>query len=606
MTHTDKKLQGGPNALVISGDNLDQSQDNEEQKDVMVDRKEGGYNLMNMFKDVRPTPESSNGAPVNVGKRKKSVTIFGQRRSSDPAGVKLATLPGGTGRETGGAKFGIQQQPVVLEESLQASHLADNAGVRPEAGTETGSKTQTAFGPTQSSREAKTFGSAAKSPSSQTQMQAHDLSCPPEVGPNPELRASLTNKSSDGNTPVPAPTSLPIPSPVLSRPTSKMTEKDEEEKKQEVNSPGPLQTSTPIAPAPGSITGFTPIRSAPQLEPCSSAGPPATHTPPGPSSTPSPDLNPDLRASLASVSLGSSTPSSFLVKTPSSVSSLKTPTSPPVLTPSPKLPQSFKGTPSENTKSASLSPSPASTPSLKLSSVPVMPSQSPIPPLSLGKSPSPLPAYTPSPVLPSSPKLTTMPVSQQTISSSAVPPTHPPGSSPRLTVRSDSVASLKSLTEGHVATAPKSSTEKELEGTTTLKPDEKTGSVTVGILKKDKLSNMMGDFKGIAPSDGLSEDRLSSLPPSPSTSVFPSSSLGSRISTVKASPNSQREFSVVTMVEEEKPSVSTESQTAETSELGTTGGQKEDPSTALVGLTVSQDKDDMVEMEDIQDCKVKQ
>uniref|UniRef100_A0A667WMX1 RELT like 2 n=1 Tax=Myripristis murdjan TaxID=586833 RepID=A0A667WMX1_9TELE len=123
VTHTDKKLQGGPNALVISGDNLDQSQDNEEQKDVMVDRKEGGYNLMNMFKDVRPTPESSNGAPVNVGKRKKSVVIFGQRRSSDPAGVKLATLPGGTGRETGGVKFGIQQQPVVLEESLQASHL---------------------------------------------------------------------------------------------------------------------------------------------------------------------------------------------------------------------------------------------------------------------------------------------------------------------------------------------------------------------------------------------------------------------------------------------------------------------------------------------------
>ncbi|XP_029918612.1 RELT-like protein 2 [Myripristis murdjan] len=593
VTHTDKKLQGGPNALVISGDNLDQSQDNEEQKDVMVDRKEGGYNLMNMFKDVRPTPESSNGAPVNVGKRKKSVVIFGQRRSSDPAGVKLATLPGGTGRETGGVKFGIQQQPVVLEESLQASHLADNAVVRPEAGTETGSKTQTASGPTQSSPllEAKTFGSAAKSPSSQTQMQAHDLSCLPEVGPNPELHASLTNKSSDRNTPVPAPTSLPIPCPV------------QEEKKQEVNSPGPLQTSTPIAPAPGSITGFTPILSAPQLEPCSSAGPPAAHTPPGPSSTPSPDLNPDLRASLASVSLGSSTPSSFLIKTPSSVSSLKTPTSPPVLTPSPKLPHSFKGTPSENTKSASLSPSPASTPSLKLSSVPVMPSQSPIPPLSLGKSPSPLPAYTPSPVLPSSPKLTTMPISQQTMSSSAVPPTHSLGSSPRLTVRSDSVASLKSSTEGHVATAPKSSTEMELEGTTTLKPDEKTGSVTVGILKK---TNVMGDFKGAAPSDKLSEDRLSSLPPSPSTPVFPSSSLGSRISTVKASPNSQREFSVVTMVEEEKPSVSTESQTGETSELGTTGGQKEDPSTALVGLTVSQDKDDMVEMEDIQDCKVKQ
>ncbi|XP_040904627.1 RELT-like protein 2 isoform X2 [Toxotes jaculatrix] len=81
VTHTDKKLHGGPNPLVSSGDQLDQSQDSEE-------RKEGGYNLRSMFKDAHPSSESTNGVAPNVGKRKKSVTIFGLRRGSDPVGIK--------------------------------------------------------------------------------------------------------------------------------------------------------------------------------------------------------------------------------------------------------------------------------------------------------------------------------------------------------------------------------------------------------------------------------------------------------------------------------------------------------------------------------------
>lgn len=84
----------------------------------------------------------------------------------------------------------------------------------------------------------------------------------------------------------------------------------------------------------------------------------------------------------------------------------------------------------------------------------------------------------------------------------------------------------------------------------------------------------------------------------------------SNVTIVKASPDSRREFSVVTMVEEERD------QQRETSNLGDTS-----PTVLDVGQppirqgensrtrdrpTVSQDKDDMVEMEDIKDCKVTQ
>ncbi|CAG14041.1 unnamed protein product, partial [Tetraodon nigroviridis] len=83
VTHHDKKLQVGPNPSVGSGDQLDQSQDSE-------DRKESGYNLRSMFKDVRPQPDTSNGITPNVGKPRKSLTIFGLRRGSDPVGITAA------------------------------------------------------------------------------------------------------------------------------------------------------------------------------------------------------------------------------------------------------------------------------------------------------------------------------------------------------------------------------------------------------------------------------------------------------------------------------------------------------------------------------------
>ncbi|CAL8358610.1 unnamed protein product [Merluccius merluccius] len=121
VIHTDKKLQGSPNPLADSGDQLNQSQDSKDQKEGTEDSKEGGYNLRNMFKDVKQPTESSNGVFPNVGKRRKSLTIFGLgRRGSDPVGMKTASLPGGRVlggfRETG-VKFS-QQAPVVFEEQL--------------------------------------------------------------------------------------------------------------------------------------------------------------------------------------------------------------------------------------------------------------------------------------------------------------------------------------------------------------------------------------------------------------------------------------------------------------------------------------------------------
>ncbi|XP_068596216.1 RELT-like protein 2 [Brachionichthys hirsutus] len=119
VTHHDKKLHGGSNTLASSGDHLDQSQDGEEQR-------EGGYNLRSMFKDTQLPSESSPGALPNVGKRRKSLTFFGLRRGSAPAGVKVGEL---LGKEAGGFRSAIKQQLVTVEEQL----LTENTKAIPES-----------------------------------------------------------------------------------------------------------------------------------------------------------------------------------------------------------------------------------------------------------------------------------------------------------------------------------------------------------------------------------------------------------------------------------------------------------------------------------------
>lgn len=608
VTHHDKKLHGGPNPLVSSGDQLDQSQDSE-------DRKESGYNLRNMFKDVRPPSESSNGVAPNVGKRRKSLTMFGLRRGSDPAGIKVGE---GTGRETGGVRFAIQQQPVVLEELSQT----ENIELIAEHGTQAGIKPETK--PSKSPQhEAKTLGSF-NSPSFQSKIQTHDAIPETEDGskdrPSPETCKTPMIKPSIGSTAASAPSSLPIPSPASSGQAFKTAEKqgdvvDVVLKNKEAYDPGPLQTSTPIAPMPGILPGFTPVIPTGQPERYSSTGFPVTQTPPDPSS--GQDLEPGFRASIALISLGSSPPSSSQIKTPSSVSSLKTPTSPLCVTPSPKL--SSRNMPSEATKTDF---PPALTPSPNFPSGQAMSSQSPVPSSSFGKSASPLQARTPSPALTAGSKFDTMPVLPQTPSSSPADQNLSIGSSPRLTLKSESATSVTSMDKGDTVSSPLSTKEQEPEGARILKTEQKTEIKRVGILKTAKLSPVEGDSKALAissPTYQLCKDRLRNLP------LSPTSPIGSRVSNVtifKASPNSKREFSVVTMVEEEESSTSTKDQQRGTSELGVESEKVEiSPTVSDVGQpesqhgensgtqdrpTVSQDKDDMVEMEDIRDCKVTQ
>lgn len=482
VTHHDKKLQGGPNPLVGSGDKIDQSQDSEE-------RKESGYNLRNMFKDVRPPPESANGVAPSVGKRRKSLTLFGLRRGSDPAGVKAGEE---AGRETGGGgvRFAIQQQPVVLEELSQT----ENIEVAPERGTQPVAEPETKLSKNPRLR-AETVGTG-DSLSPQSKIETCDILATekrPADGPSPKTAQHAKNKTSFGVSAVSAPSSLPIPlpaSPGQAFPTAKnpVNAEDAMTENKELYDPGPLQTSTPIAPLHGNNPA--PFIPTGQPEHYSSKEYPVTQTPPDPSS--SLDSETRIGASLALISLGSSPLSSPKVKTPSSVSSLKTPTSP---LSAASVPNSSVDTPSESVK----------------------------------------------------PDISKVP---------------------------------------------------------------KTEIKRAGILKSPKSPPVQGGSKALvrsSPTDQLPKDKISNLPLSPSS---PMGGGISNVTIVKASPDSRREFSVVTMVEEERD------QQRETSNLGDTS-----PTVLDVGQppirqgensrtqdrpTVSQDKDDMVEMEDIKDCKVTQ
>ncbi|XP_039866132.1 RELT-like protein 2 isoform X1 [Simochromis diagramma] len=512
VTHTDKKSHGGPSPLAISGDQLDQSQDSD-------DRKDGGYNLRSMFKEVRRPSESASGVSANVGRRKKSVTIFGLRRGSDPVGMKVGEE---TGKDIGGVKFAVQQQPVVLEEPMPVKNIK----VDLQRGTKSDSILETEL-----QQENKT-SSSLNSPSSQIKTVL-----------NPEPCKKI--QSSSGSTVASAPSSLPIPS------EKGVNVEGQWIKPEEAYEFGPLQTSTPIVPMPTSIPGFTSVTHTGQLGACSRTGSQLIQDLSSGS-----DMEPGL-------TLDSSPSSSFPIKTPSSVSSLKTPTSPLAGAASPKV--GSKNMPPEAVK---------------------------------GELPR---VLTPSPKLPLHQEMS----SQSPVSYSSFRQTYSPSQ----------------------ARAP----ERELEGTTMPKAEEKLEFKRPGILKKNKLSPVAaGESKSSALSSSpeqLFKDRSSSLPLSPS-SLSPSSPQGGRISSVtivKASPDSQREFSVVTMVEEEKSTTNDQKEddyelgaetdkrvirSAEGDDFEPGAIQPESQSGKTSGVEVipslSQEKEDMMEMEDIRDCKVMQ
>ncbi|KAM4732370.1 RELT-like protein 2 isoform 2-T3 [Anableps anableps] len=512
VTHSDKKLQGGPNLLAVLGDQLDQSQDSEE-------RKEDGYNLKNMFKEVQPPSDGTSGVAANVGKRKKSVTIFGLRRGSDPLGLRIKERER---RDTGGIRFAVQRPPVVLEEPVQAENVKAN----PEHGTKLGAKLNTE--PASAQREGIT-SILKKSPNSNSG---------PQEGSKLGRQEKISTEAS-------VPTSLPI-SPEKSV--------DVGNKVLKIEDPGPLQTSTPIDTIPAPIPGFTSVMPTGQShlnkdfmavrassDPCSS-----------------PDPEPAISGGLALISLGSSPASSFQNKTFSSISSLKTPTSSLAESPSP---QSSLGNITEATETK-----------------------------------------------PSSP---------------LAPCSSPTAASPHSTPKSESLTSVSSTTQGDILPGSYSIKEHKLEG----QMEEKVEKKRPGILKPPKLSPVAtGD--SASSSEKISKDRLNSSPLSQPSPLSPSSLQRGRISSVtivKASPDSKREFSVVTMVDKEDASSvdqkfenSQDGFKSEREEIspgvrnqeqifaGESEFQSKETSAAETRPYPGQDKDDMMEMEDIRDCKVTQ
>lgn len=300
VTHTDKKSTDGsgrvPDVLVGSGDHLDQSQDSEERRD-------GGYNLRNLFKDVRPPSESTNG--LAPGKRRRSLTLFGLRRGSDPIGVKVVS----TGKE--GVRF--IPQPVVLEEPHHENG-------------ENGSKEVSTL--RRESLEIATSRIKGSSAASVIKTQANNSII---------LESSSQGTIHNKDTPTPftsAPTSLPMPS----------SPKSPQAVGREINqpahlSPGPLQTSTPLSPLPDpgeAIRQFATEAMVPQDLP-------GSQTPPDPCT--SPVLEHDSFTSPALISLGSSPHSS-----------IRTPTSPLPFTPSPKFSAKVSSQPVSSPKLLSSQP----------------------------------------------------------------------------------------------------------------------------------------------------------------------------------------------------------------------------------------------------------
>lgn len=317
MTHHDKKLQGAP--LVSAGYQLDQSQDSE-------DKKGSEYNLRNMFKDVRPPLDTSNGIAPIVEKRRKSVTIFGLRRSSDPAGSKVAQ---GTGKETGDEMFAVQKRSAVLEELSQIDNAADPPGHSTKPKT-----------PHLPGKKANTTETVNSLPETKNQFQ---IFSPVTEGGSNQSSTSATcmnpvNKNSLGSNVASVPSSLPISSAISSA-QALMTEKHRDVDlilpNKDIDDPGPLQTSTPIAPIQGAISDpskcypigvFAVIQTPPDLRS-------STHM--------------ESSNSLALISLGSSPLSASQIN---AVSSLSLSNTPPII-PNPVI--SPENTPSEGARGLS-------------------------------------------------------------------------------------------------------------------------------------------------------------------------------------------------------------------------------------------------------------
>ncbi|XP_023815149.1 uncharacterized protein LOC101166145 isoform X1 [Oryzias latipes] len=459
VTHTDKKLFGGPTPLASFGDNLDQSQDSE-------DRKDAEYNIRSMFGEAQPPSEGINGA-ASAGKRKKSVSIFGLRRGSDPIGMKAKP---GMGRAMADFKFAVHHPPAVLEETPEAENIGEDC----ESSTKPAPKLDV-LAKSDPQKTGLADSLSIQRGDSRSDLDPQECS---KLGTSQEPHVSMT-QSSTGNTAALAPNSLPI----LSERTVNI--ENNVVRTIEICDPGPLQTSTPISPVPASIPSVGPSVLAHQPQHQSTKVFSISQSPPDLSS--SSDVEPGYGAGFRFISLGSSPPSSTANKTLSSVSLVKTPTSSLAESPSPK--SNLRNLRPEVEK-ANFS----STLSLSLPSGPGKTDQEP---------------------------------------------------NPGAGCVQKGLSHSKSMTPATNVDICSSSKEQQTDGDKISKTEMRRP----GILKTSEHSPPSGHSSP----DRASTDRLSMAPLSPSPTLSPSLPHGGRMShvtIVKASPDSKREFSVVTMVED--------------------------------------------------------
>ncbi|XP_068181680.1 RELT-like protein 2 [Antennarius striatus] len=472
VTHHDKKLHGGSSTIISSGDHLDQSQDS-------VEQKEGGYNLRSMFKDVQPPSESSTGVVSSVGKRRRSLTFFGLRRGSDPAGVKVGEL---LAREAGGFRSNTKQQLVTVEEQLPTEHTKTTS--------ESGGKPETQLPELETQPPVSPETGSLNSSSSKRKLQDKDSisgneDCSKD-GSSPEPPTNPIGNLPTGRSKASTSTSFFIPASgeafeVMARARGV---EDKVLKDTDFHSTEVSQNFEPSL-------GFTSVIQTDQPEPsrCFSV----TQTPPDPSS--SSDVEPGVDNRLASINIGSSPVSSVFL--------LTTPTTPVSGVPSH---DSSRNMPSEAAKAAL---------TFKGSTI-----------------------HSPAGSL-----LETEPVPLQPPSSSPADYNRSIGSSPPET-------SVSFIGKGEKGSNP--SPVKEQGGAKIPQREESEKLKRPGILKRS-LSPVGSGSK--TSTSQPSENTLSNLPLSPLSLPSHSSPSGSRksyVTIMKASPDSRREFSVVTMVEEER------------------------------------------------------
>lgn len=246
-----------------------------------------------MFKDVRPPLDTSNGIALNAGKRRKSVTIFGLRRGSDPAGSKAAE---GTGKEMGGVMFAVQKRPAVPEEPLQTDSAVDSL-----------EKPNALLSPDQKAETENTL------PEIKNQFQGGSDQL---LGPGSCMNRD--NKHTLGCTAASVPSCLLMPSPMspvqILLPEKHGDVENFDLPMKNVDDFGPLQTSTPFAPMQRTISGYTAVISSNPSECHPSRVVAVIQTPSDLSS--STDM--ESSNSLALISLGSSPPSASQIKSVSS------------------------------------------------------------------------------------------------------------------------------------------------------------------------------------------------------------------------------------------------------------------------------------------------